>query len=196
MSIAGIILAAGASSRMGRPKPLLSVGTETFVDRLIRSMSSACSPVIVVLGYSAEEIRSGMKRAGEAEIVMNERCSEGQLSSLQRGIAAIPETAEAVMFTPVDHPHLRTSTFTALAERFKETDAPAIVATHGERRGHPVLVSRAAAGRIAALPPDSRASDVVHGPDTLYVDVDDPGVVEDIDDPETYRRLLEAGTLR
>ncbi len=184
---------------MGRPKPLLPAGaatTETFIDRLIGTIGSACSPVIVVLGYSASEIRAGMRRAGETEIVVNERCAEGQLSSLQRGIAALPDTAEALIFTPVDHPHIQRSTFAALAARFAETGAPAIVATHDGQRGHPVLLSRATAARIAALPPGSRASDVVHGPDTLYVDMDDRGVAEDIDDPETYHRLLAAGALQ
>jgi nicotine blue oxidoreductase len=184
---------------MGRPKALLAAGTsttETFIDRLIGTMSSSCSPVLVVLGHSSAEIRAGMKRASEAEIVVNERWAEGQSSSLQRGIAVLPDTAEAVIFTPVDHPHIQRSTFAALAAGFAKTGAPAIVARYGGRRGHPVLLSRAAAARVAALPPGSPASDVVHGPDTLYVDVDDRGVAEDIDDPETYRRLLEAGALR
>lgn len=183
---------------MGRPKALLPAGgalPETFVDRLIATMGPVCTPVIVVLGYSAGEIRAGMKRAAEAEVVLNERCAEGQLSSLQRGIAALPETADAVIFSPVDHPHIQRSTFAALADRFAETGAPAIVARFGGRRGHPVLLSRATAARVAALPPGSRASELVHTAGTLYEDVNDRAVAEDIDDPETYRRLLEAGAL-
>lgn len=195
MSIAGIILAAGASSRMGRPKPLLQAGTETFADRLIGTMAGACKPVILVLGYAGAEVRSGIARGAEAAVVVNERCAEGQLSSLQCGLAAAPQDAEALIFTPVDHPHLRPSTLEALAAKFAETGAPAVVARYKGRRGHPVLLSPASAQAIRELPPGSRASEVVNGPGTVYVEVDDRSVAEDIDDPETYNRLLAEGAL-
>ena len=83
--IAGIILAAGASSRMGTPKALLDYRGETFLDRLIRVLGAVCDPVIVVLGYHAEQIRAGVN--GRVQFVVNPTPTRGQLSSLQTGLA-------------------------------------------------------------------------------------------------------------
>ncbi len=104
--IAGIILSAGASSRMGTPKALLEFHGETFLDRLIRLFSEAGVAPIVVLGHHAEQIRSGIQRAADATFVVNPDPARGMLSSLQCGLEAIPEQTEAVMFLPVDHPNL------------------------------------------------------------------------------------------
>jgi CTP:molybdopterin cytidylyltransferase MocA len=93
VSVAGLILAAGASTRMGRPKPLLVYQGETFLDRLIRVFGTCCSPVVVVLGHGAETIRAGLRRAAEAVIVLNENWANGQLSSMQCGLRAVPADA-------------------------------------------------------------------------------------------------------
>ncbi|HOK46806.1 MAG TPA: NTP transferase domain-containing protein, partial [Bryobacteraceae bacterium] len=77
MSLAGLILAAGASSRMGRPKPLLAYRGETFLDRLIGLLGRRCSPVVVVLGHDAETIRAGRPRADQAVFVVNTDWREG-----------------------------------------------------------------------------------------------------------------------
>src|SRR4029079_18049295 len=82
--IAGIILAAGASSRMGTPKALLDYRGETFVGRLVRVLQTTCNPVIVVLGYHADALRAGIP-AG-AQVVVNPDPSRGQLSSLQTAL--------------------------------------------------------------------------------------------------------------
>ena len=61
MKLAGLILAAGSSSRMGKPKPLLELGGETFLDRLIGLLAGCCSPVVVVLGHEPEVVRAGLR---------------------------------------------------------------------------------------------------------------------------------------
>ena len=88
--IAGIILSAGASRRMGTPKALLQLNDETFLDRLIRLFSEVCSPVIVVLGDQADQIRSGIRRGSEARFVVNPDPERGMLSSLQCGLRSGP----------------------------------------------------------------------------------------------------------
>lgn len=180
---------------MGFPKALLEAAGETFVDRLAGILAERCERVIVVLGHHADAVREGMRRAGQAELVVNPRPEDGQLASLQCGLAAVPGGAEAVIFTPVDCPGVSPGTIAALIDAFRRTGARAVVPVYRGRRGHPVLCSRELAAEIAALPAEGRARDAVHGPGTEYLEVDDPGIVRDIDDAAAYREFLESGIL-
>ena len=191
-SIAGLILSGGASRRMGTPKALLRFENETFLDRLIRLFSAVCSPVIVVVGHHAAEIQAGIERASEVVFAVNPDPERGMLSSLQCGLAEVPAEAEAVMFLPVDHPHLEPATLETLAVRFQSERAPVTVPTFRGEHGHPVCISRALVAELLALPPDAKASDVIHRyvPETCYVEVADPAVVTDVDDPAAYAGLL------
>ena len=94
-TIAGIILAAGASSRMGSPKALLALDGETFLDRLIAAFEPHCAPVLVVLGFHAGRTRAGICRSGDVTFVTNPDPDRGMLSSLQCGLAEVPATARA-----------------------------------------------------------------------------------------------------
>lgn len=196
MSLAGIILAAGESRRMGSPKPLLEFHGETFLDRLILTLSAACSPVIVVLGWEPSTIRAGIKRADLANIVLNPDYRRGQLSSLQCGIAAAPAEAAGVMFTPVDYPAVRPSTVVRLARTFetREADQLLVIPRSQGRNGHPVCAARALFGEFLSLAPEAAAHDLIrrYRGQTVFLDVDDPGVLQDIDDPEAYRHLTGA----
>jgi molybdenum cofactor cytidylyltransferase len=191
--IAGIILAAGASSRMGSPKALLEYRGETFIRRLVRVLSAVCDPVIVVLGYHADTLRPAVP---DATIVVNLAPERGQLSSLQTGLAALPAEAEGFLFTPVDSPAVEVATVERLAAEFQRRDPATllVIPRFAGKRGHPVFATRVIANELSALPLTAQARDVIHGhvADTLYIDVDDPGILTDIDDREAYRRLSEA----
>jgi molybdenum cofactor cytidylyltransferase len=193
VSLAGLILAGGASLRMGSPKALLDYRGETFLDRLIGVLARHCSPVIVVLGHRAEEIRAGLSRAGQAAFVVNESYVDGQLSSLQCGLAAVPASADGVLFLPVDHPAVSEATVAALAGAFERRRGSLLVAPRFQgRRGHPVCCSRELIPEFLALGKDSQARVVVHrhASETCYIDVDDRGILLDVDDPEAYRSLV------
>ena len=195
--IAGIILAAGASSRMGSPKALLEYRGETFIQRLVRVLSPVCDRVIVVLGYHTAEIRPGIPAS--AVVTINPAPERGQLSSLQTGLAALPAEVDGFLFTPVDSPAVEIETVVRLADEFRRRDPakllviPRIQTPSGPKRGHPVFAARDIAEELLALPPTAMASEVIHGhiPQTVYVDVNDPGILTDIDDREAYRRLSE-----
>ena len=191
--IAGIILAAGASSRMGTPKALLDYQGETFLGRLIRVLGSVCDPVIVVLGYHAGEIRAAV--LGSARLVVNPDPSRGQLSSLKTGLAEVPLDAEGFLFMPVDCPAAEPETIQKIVDAFHSTEQPLLVIPrHEGRRGHPVCASRELISEFLALPPEGQAKEVVrrHADRTLYLDTPDAGVLSDIDDPEAYRILQES----
>jgi molybdenum cofactor cytidylyltransferase len=192
--IAGIILAAGASSRMGTPKALLDYQGETFLGRLIRMLGVVCDPVIVVLGYHAGEIRAGATR-GLARFVVNPDPSRGQLSSLKTGLAEVPSTAEGFLFVPVDCPAAEPETIQRIVDAFHSADKPLLVIpSHEGRRGHPVCARRELMAEFLALPAEGQAKEVVHrhADRTHYLDTHDAGVLSDIDDPEAYRILQES----
>jgi molybdenum cofactor cytidylyltransferase len=190
--IASIILTAGASQRMGSPKALLDYHGETFLDRLIRVLGTVSDPVIAVLGYHADVIRS--QTAARAHFVINPEPERGQLSSLQTGLAALPAEAEGFAFMPIDCPAVREDTVRSLAAAFAVRDAATlfVIPRNSQKRGHPVFATRHIADELLALAPTAQARDVVHGhvDRTQYVDVDDPGILVDVDDPAAYRRLV------
>lgn len=190
--MAGLILAAGASRRMGSPKALLEVEGRTFLDRLIALLAAHCEPVIVVLGHDAGRIRRGSKLIAQARVVVNPEPDRGQLSSLQCGLREASGCG-AVMYTPVDLPLVRPSTVAALIAAAGDWTVHRIVAPEYRGcHGHPVCISRELIPEFLALPEDSTARDVIHRWRhlTVYVPVDDAGVTRDIDDPDAYQRLV------
>jgi molybdenum cofactor cytidylyltransferase len=189
--LAGIILAAGASRRMGSPKALLDYRGETFVDRLIRVFSRTCDPVIVVAGVHADLIRGRMDR--RAQLATNPDPDRGQLSSLQTGLAEVPRDVAGFLFTPVDCPTVREETIETLVhELHKNGTLLAIPRYHG-RRGHPVCARASLIAEFLALPPTAETRAVVntHADRITYIDVDDPGVLADVDDAEAYRKIAK-----
>ena len=178
---------------MGSPKALLMYRGESFLDRLIGRFAERCSPVIVVLGASAEEIRAGIRRP--ATFVYNERYRLGQTTSMQCGLRAVPPGTEGVLFTLVDHPAVAHATIDALTfPAGTDSTFRLRVPRHGGRRGHPVWFSGGLIPEFLALPEDGAARDVVraHASETEFLDVDDAGILADIDDPEAYRVLVGA----
>jgi len=192
VSLAAVILAGGASRRMGRPKALLPFRGETVIDRLIGLYREFCDPVIVVLGHHPEVIHAGMARGAEVRFAVNPDPERGQLSSLQCGLALAPEGD--VLFTPVDYPAVDRST----VERLIRADAPMAAPSYRGRHGHPVLIRDHIRRELLALPPDATAREVIHKYRAVagYVEVDDAGVCQDIDRAEDYARLMATEAAR
>ena len=177
---------------MGSPKALLEYRGETFIGRLTRVYSEICAPVIVVLGHHANAVRLAI--AARATVVTNPAPERGQLTSLQTALAVVPSAAEGFLFTPVDSPAIEQATVEMLAAAFRRRDpATMFVIPRDEgKRGHPVFATPAIAQEILALPSTGRASDVVHGhvAQTEYIDVEDPGILTDVDDAAAYHQLI------
>jgi molybdenum cofactor cytidylyltransferase len=190
----GLILAAGESRRMGSPKALLEFQGETFLDRLIGLFSPRCSPVIAVLGAQRQIVRAGLRRSGVALLVENPDFRLGQLTSMQCGLRAVPAGADGVLFTLVDHPAVAPATIAALLDMPLDSDAPSPfrIPRFDGRRGHPVWFSNSLIPEFLALPAGSSAREVVtqYASEIAYIDVDDPGILADVDDPAAYASLL------
>jgi molybdenum cofactor cytidylyltransferase len=186
MKLGGVILAAGRSSRMGRDKALLPYGDSTFLGSLIDAFRGRLDPVVVVLGHNAEAIRPA---AAGAQVVLNEQYDRGMLSSLQTGLRALPEDIDGAAFTLVDHPGLRPETLALLIQTLQESARPLVLPTYKSERGHPAVISRAVMDELLALPADASPKPVLRAqyPQAIFVEVDDPSVIADIDRPEDLR---------
>lgn len=175
---------------MGRDKALLEYRRTTFLGRIIAVLEPRVEPLVVVLGHHAEAIRQAVPSG--PRVVVNRNYQAGMLTSLQTGIRELPPDTEAALFTLVDHPAVAEETVELLIGEWEKARPLIAIPRHGGRRGHPVIVKRQVLDEILALGPESSAKDVIrsHRDRTLFVDVDDPGILYDIDLPEQYESLF------
>ena len=193
--IPAIILAAGASSRMnGRPKALLRAGDRSFIGRILDTLRQAgLSEVAVVVRPGHDEVMREVEAAGAGRAVVNPRAEAGQLSSLIAGLDAVDEPGiEGVLVTLVDIPLVTAATVRTLVARAGRSPAPIVRAVHGGRHGHPVIFARAVFEALRHADPAVGAKAVFREFAVEEVEVDDPGVVEDVDTPGDYRRLFNS----
>ena len=192
-TIAGLILAAGESSRMGRDKALLTYGEATFLDAIIATLQEAgVAGVTVVLGHHAEEIQRGADLR-DATVVVNPDYRIGQTSSLQAGLRSLESSGlEAIVLCLVDHPAVSAESVRAMIRIFCESRAPVVVPRFSGRRGHPVLITRPLFQELLQLDPNAGANTVIRKYDhvTRIVEVPDRGILVDVDDPADYSRLI------
>lgn len=191
--IVAVVLAAGRSARMGRPKPLLVLDDgRCFLQAILdTARSGGAGDVRVVLGHDAEAIvREALLDPRLA--VENPDPASGMLSSVRAGVRALPPACSGFLLWPVDQPLVRAATVQKLIATFEEGRPPLVVPVHTGRRGHPTLFDARLADEVVAAPDDVGARAVVHRHegDLREVEVDDPGVVTDIDTPEAYARAV------
>lgn len=189
--ITPVVLAAGASRRMGRPKALLNFDGRTALDRVLEAFAGLGAPV-VVLGAAAGKIAPRLP-AG-TRVVVNPDPDAGQTSSLKAGIRAVPPDAEGFLFHPVDFPLVRAGDVARLVDAFRASRASVVLPAFGFRRGHPVLCRPPVGSRILALPDRLPARVAVHADPgaILHVPVDGPYLLMDMDTPSDYARCLAA----
>lgn len=183
--VAGLVLAAGRSSRMGAPKPLLELEGRTFVEAAVRALrEGGCRDVVAAV--ASEETAAAARSVG-ARVVEGEPAGE-QIDSLRRGLDALGPDVEAAAVLPVDHPRVRPATVAALLEAWRSDPDAVVRPVHDGQPGHPTVFPRRSwsALRDPTLPEGARS--VVAAERVTDVAVDDPGVLLDIDTPETYRR--------
>jgi molybdenum cofactor cytidylyltransferase len=198
--IPAIVLAAGKSSRMGRTKALLPVGSigDTFLTHILRSLhEGGVTRAFVVIGADAPAVRQALASSDASiQIVENARYEEGQLSSLLAGLAAVDAddpTGPAVMMTLVDLPLIAATTVRAVLHAYLAAPHAAIVRpSRGIRRGHPAIFARRLFNEFRQADPSTGAKPVVraHAFEEVNVEVGDDGAFTDIDTPEDYERFV------
>jgi molybdenum cofactor cytidylyltransferase len=193
--IVAVILAAGESSRMGRPKALLPIDGETFIERIVGVLrKTKIGRVFVILGHNAAELSRRIEHL-PIEILINPNYKLGQLSSLHVAVRRIEQDADCdgMLVHLVDHPYIDARLVDTMIDRFYESNKFIVVPRHGSKRGHPVIFSRRLYGELLKAPLDQGAKVVVnaHQADTLEIDTEDIGITIDIDTPELYRQHVK-----
>ena len=190
--IVAVILSAGESSRMGRPKALLPIQGQTFIERIVAALKqSQVARIIVVVGHNAEAMRHSIEHL-PVTILTNPDYKLGQLSSLQVAIRSLEadQKCEAILVHLVDHPYLSAAVANRMIERFRETRSPIIIPKYKEKRGHPVIFARSMFSELLSAPMDQGAKAVLkaHENEISEIDTEDEGITFDIDTPELYRK--------
>ncbi len=186
--IAAIVLAAGQSKRMGRPKQLLPVGEYTMLGKVLQVFrESRVDRTVVVLGAGASKVRRSLKLLDEA-IVVNRAYQEGMSGSLKAGLRAVEGEADAVIIALGDQPFLSPGTVDLMIETYLRKKASVVVPVYRGRRGNPVLFDRTLFPQLDGIAGDVGAKSVVtrNEANLAEAEVDDEGVVMDIDTPKDY----------
>ena len=193
--IPGLVLAAGRSTRMGRAKATLPLGDDTFLTRIVRTyLDAGVDDVVVVVGHEAEAIVRSFAASGlPARFVVNRDYDRGQLTSLVAGLGVVDRPGvAAALVTLVDVPLVAASTVRAVIDRYRETHAPIVRPTSGERHGHPLLIDRSLFDALRAADPALGPKPVVrvHASAAGDLAIADEGAFIDIDTVEEYERAV------
>lgn len=184
LHVEGVILAAGLSTRAGRFKPELPLGQRTVIQRAVESMAAATSRIYVVIGWKAERVRELLEGYEQVALVPNPQYREGMFSSVRAGIAQV--AAERFFLLPGDYPAVNARTY----EQLLLTPGEIVIPTYGGRKGHPVLLDSRCIPEILAQPSEATLRDYIEAQGYTTVDVQDEGILMDVDTPEDYQVIL------
>jgi molybdenum cofactor cytidylyltransferase len=190
--IAAIILAAGESKRMGQLKPLIRTNGRTFLQRIVDTLHSCdLDEIIVVLGHEAENIKK--ESPCEARFVINENFHYGQLSSLQKGVAALSQETDAVLVCLGDQPQIKIDWIKTLISSFNKTKAAITIPVYQGRGGHPVIYGSQLFAEILRMPPSQTAKHLIrkYGHAVERITIDDPDILLDADTPDDLEKILQ-----
>jgi molybdenum cofactor cytidylyltransferase len=190
-TVAGIVLAAGASRRLGRPKALLVLAGRTLLARAVAAqLEAGLDPVVVVLGHAAEEVRAaaGLPPDPRLCVVVNPGWEEGMASSLRSGLE-VCGNPDAVVVALADQPDTDSARVRAVVEAW-DGQAPLVVPIGDGRSSHPVLFARAVYGELRALRGDIGGRAIVerHRDAAIRVPL---AALLDVDTEDDYRAALD-----
>lgn len=195
-SLWGVVPAAGRSSRMGSPKPLLDADGPTFLARVVGTLlQGGCAHVVVAVREEPGPVAAAALEAG-ARVVVNPEPDHpergGPISSVRAALDVVPADAAGIVLLPVDHPLVKVETVERLASAFLAGEAPVVSPVMAGRRGHPVLLSAALFTEIGGgdLPEGVRSVVERHAESVVEVEVRDRGILRDLDTLAEYRRAF------
>jgi molybdenum cofactor cytidylyltransferase len=189
----GVVLAAGRSSRMEQPKPLLEVGSDTFLQRAVQTLRAAnCRRIYVVVNAGADW-SSGLAPESDVEVVINHHPDSEQVDSLRLALGRLPDSTRGILILPVDLPLVSPESARAVADAFVQDPGPLFLPFHNTVAGHPVLLGRELFDEVlnSTLKEGVRSLIMKHSRDLREVSVVDPGILIDIDTPDDYWRYIE-----
>lgn len=176
---------------MGRPKGLLKLDGESFVRRAVRVLEGGgCEPVVVVVAEGDARARDEAEAAG-ATVITNPDPGEGPITSLRLAIEWLGSSVSAIAYLPVDHPTVRPATVARLLAAARDCGASLVVPIYRDKRGHPAVFGSALFAELMDPELEGGARTVVHRhlDSTVLLEVEDVGVITDVDTPDDYAAL-------
>jgi len=192
--ISGLVLGAGASTRLGQPKQLLPYKGSTMLEWVVgqAQRADALDEVVVVLGRAADEVRKRVD-FGDATVIDNPVFGEGCASSYRAGISAIDAKSDAIIILLGDQPGVDPEIIDRVAEVFMQGSDQIVLASYRGRKGHPMLFARELFDKLVELHGDKAAWKLVDAnPHLLGAAELDMPFPEDINTLEDFERLSEA----
>lgn len=187
-----IVLAAGYSSRANSFKMTLPLGQMSVLEQTISKFEGVCSRVIVVAGFQAETIQEELAKISskkaysfQIKFVYNEKFNQGMFTSIQKGVREI--NATPFFITPGDCPLVKKETLQLLVEQ----QGNVVIPSFNFKGGHPIKLSNEVKQKILETNPESNLRVVLGGFEKNYINVDDPGVIMDVDTPEDYQKAID-----
>jgi molybdenum cofactor cytidylyltransferase len=190
--ISGVVLAAGTSSRLGRPKQLLELEGRPLLQHVVdAAVASGLDEVVVVLGHESERIASALTLPPGTWVVINRDYEAGQSTSLRAGLDSVDPRAGAAAVLLGDQPGLTSAAIRKVLDAWRESDAPIVRALWQGTPGHPVILARSEWEFVGKLEGDRGARDLIAGSGRAEViEMDEPPVA-DVDTWEQYEKLRE-----
>lgn len=194
--ISAILLAAGKSTRMGKPKQLMPFGESTILEQTVDNfLGSEVGEVIVVIGHKAEEVRE-ILAAKPVKLVVNPDYEQGMSTSIIIGLKAVDNQAEAIMLALGDQPLIDSRTINQVIDEFDKQGKGVAVPTYQGKRGHPVIFDMKYKGELLKISGDIGGKEIIrkHLDDVIEVAVRSEGICIDIDTADSYSsgRLTQA----
>jgi molybdenum cofactor cytidylyltransferase len=188
--VAGIVLAAGGSTRFGQSKPLLDWKGKPFVNQIARTaLDAGLDPVIVITGYAADAVQAAVADLN-VQCVFNPDWESGQAGSVKAGIHSLANEIGAAIFLLADQPQLTASLLKAELELYRQHLSAVIAPMIDGRRANPVLFDRVAFDALTQISGDAGGRQVFSQFQVKWLEWNDRGLLVDVDTPEDYEQLL------
>jgi molybdenum cofactor cytidylyltransferase len=192
-ALAGVVLAAGESRRMGTPKQLLPFGERTILERVVDTLLTAgVGQVIVVLGHLADRVRTVLGDR-PVQAVVNEAYRQGMLTSVKCGVQAISTDHNAVLFALGDQPQIDSAVVREVIGAYRTGDAGIVIPRYNGKKGHPIIINLSRYREAIIDLPGSVGLNALmqeYADDVRLIDVATEDIIHDIDVPEDYTREL------
>lgn len=184
MKVEGIVLAAGLSTRVGTNKLILDIGGKTVIERCIYGMHDICSKIIVVGGNRIEEIENILNKYPKVELIYNSDYLDGMFSSVKKGLMNIKE--EKFFLIPGDYPVINKETY----KQMLKLDEDIVIPMHKGKKGHPLLMKSHLIEELIKSKQCNTLRDFVNIKGFKSINIEEPGVLMDIDTMEDYQKIL------